>query len=123
MLYYFMLFFLFFFFLFFFFNDTATTEIYTLSLHDALPIPPFPAIVPATCMPWPCPSPTALSRRFAPPTQFVPASTSRSGCVRSAPVSSTAMATPLAALVPPPMRRTPVASEDERDVRAGGARR
>src|SRR5215216_8108766 len=32
---------------FFFFNDTATTEIYTLSLHDALPISladaPFPA--------------------------------------------------------------------------------
>src|SRR2546428_11894088 len=28
----------------FFFNDTATTEIYTLSLHDALPIcPPDPA--------------------------------------------------------------------------------
>src|SRR5437016_13387176 len=27
---------------FFFFNDTATTEIYTLSLHDALPI--YPAI-------------------------------------------------------------------------------
>src|SRR5205807_9550139 len=26
------------FFVFFFFNDTATTEIYTLSLHDALPI-------------------------------------------------------------------------------------
>ena len=26
------------FFLFFFFNDTSTTEIYTLSLHDALPI-------------------------------------------------------------------------------------
>src|SRR5260221_2086249 len=25
-------------FMFFFFNDTATTEIYTLSLHDALPI-------------------------------------------------------------------------------------
>src|SRR2546430_4485521 len=25
---------------FFFFNDTATTEIYTLSLHDALPIYP-----------------------------------------------------------------------------------
>src|SRR3712207_7845906 len=25
--------------IFFFFNDTATTEIYTLSLHDALPIP------------------------------------------------------------------------------------
>src|SRR6266540_3398330 len=30
----------FFFFFFFFFNDTATTEIYTLSLHDALPIYP-----------------------------------------------------------------------------------
>src|SRR2546430_10191050 len=28
-------------FFFFFFNDTATTEIYTLSLHDALPIYPF----------------------------------------------------------------------------------
>src|SRR3712207_9382830 len=26
----------------FFFNDTATTEIYTLSLHDALPICPGP---------------------------------------------------------------------------------
>src|SRR5471032_1957071 len=30
---------------FFFFNDTATTEIYTLSLHDALPISP-------TCSPF-----------------------------------------------------------------------
>src|SRR2546425_9780304 len=29
---------IFFGFFFFFFNDTATTEIYTLSLHDALPI-------------------------------------------------------------------------------------
>src|SRR6266566_1151184 len=28
---------------FFFFNDTATTEIYTLSLHDALPISPHTA--------------------------------------------------------------------------------
>src|SRR3712207_7744833 len=28
--------------MFFFFNDTATTEIYTLSLHDALPIYPPP---------------------------------------------------------------------------------
>src|SRR5476651_2913364 len=42
-----MTFFIFYFFLllvacffFFFFNDTATTEIYTLSLHDALPIWP-----------------------------------------------------------------------------------
>src|SRR2546427_2866735 len=29
---------------FFFFNDTATTEIYTLSLHDALPISCFPKV-------------------------------------------------------------------------------
>src|SRR2546430_15589139 len=32
--------------LFFFFNDTATTEIYTLSLHDALPISVRPAVRP-----------------------------------------------------------------------------
>src|SRR5260370_30774126 len=32
--------------LFFFFNDTATTEIYTLSLHDALPIYRGPGRVP-----------------------------------------------------------------------------
>src|SRR3712207_6865164 len=30
---------------FFFFNDTATTEIYTLSLHDALPIYPRPPVL------------------------------------------------------------------------------
>src|SRR5437588_11851159 len=36
---------------FFFFNDTATTEIYTLSLHDALPI--FPASPPwSRCSAW-----------------------------------------------------------------------
>src|SRR5207249_10142681 len=34
-----------FFYSFFFFNDTATTEIYTLSLHDALPIFAFTAVV------------------------------------------------------------------------------
>src|SRR5271167_5283718 len=32
-------------FFFFFFNDTATTEIYTLSLHDALPISGKPVYV------------------------------------------------------------------------------
>src|SRR5687768_17887808 len=32
--------------IFFFFIDTATTEIYTLSLHDALPIWPPPALRP-----------------------------------------------------------------------------
>src|SRR5688572_32981471 len=36
------------FFSFFFFNDTATTEIYTLSLHDALPILPV-LLLPASC--------------------------------------------------------------------------
>src|SRR3989441_10625000 len=34
-------------FFFFFFNDTATTEIYTLSLHDALPISTAPSACPA----------------------------------------------------------------------------
>src|SRR2546422_6435334 len=39
---------------FFFFNDTATTEIYTLSLHDALPISggPKPMMVPPGSV-WP----------------------------------------------------------------------
>src|SRR6266851_3842479 len=40
-------FYLFFLFI-FFFNDTATTEIYTLSLHDALPIPSSGAPPPVT---------------------------------------------------------------------------
>src|SRR5258707_1714110 len=35
-------------FFFFFFNDTATTEIYTLSLHDALPILQFAEAAPAS---------------------------------------------------------------------------
>src|SRR3989442_920481 len=34
----------------FFFNDTATTEIYTLSLHDALPISKSPGFKPARAM-------------------------------------------------------------------------
>ncbi len=38
----------FFFFFFFFFNDTATTEIYTLSLHDALPI--YRAVIVLFCL-------------------------------------------------------------------------
>src|SRR5215216_8029091 len=42
---------------FFFFNDTATTEIYTLSLHDALPISAaswaWPATCPAISCAWP----------------------------------------------------------------------
>src|ERR1022692_5322364 len=38
-------------FVFFFFNDTATTEIYTLSLHDALPIS---RRAPSPPGPWSC---------------------------------------------------------------------
>src|SRR2546430_13847428 len=39
---------------FFFFNDTATTEIYTLSLHDALPISPtiVATALPFNSQPW-----------------------------------------------------------------------
>src|SRR5205823_10205374 len=43
MLVFFLLLVCYFFLFFFFFNDTATTEIYTLSLHDALPISADPA--------------------------------------------------------------------------------
>src|SRR6266446_8246194 len=43
------IFFCFFLFFFFFFNDTATTEIYTLSLHDALPSSLGPIVASLTC--------------------------------------------------------------------------
>src|SRR5471030_3564411 len=42
-------------FVFFFFNDTATTEIYTLSLHDALPIYQQIALGKGEQDAWPCP--------------------------------------------------------------------
>src|SRR2546425_4227807 len=45
----------------FFFNDTATTEIYTLSLHDALPICRI-----KIC--WPRPPSTPCARRTTPAT-------------------------------------------------------
>src|SRR2546426_8710765 len=59
---------------FFFFNDTATTEIYTLSLHDALPIsqrrprashrdPRRPALLPER---------TAARKALAPPPRNLP---------------------------------------------------
>src|SRR5216683_5782422 len=52
-----------FFFFFFFFNDTATTEIYTLSLHDALPIPAKQRREPAyELQHGPSPSPARLCR-------------------------------------------------------------
>src|SRR5271165_7375956 len=43
----------------FFFNDTATTEIYTLSLHDALPI----------CIPWWKPGTNCICRPSNAPCQ------------------------------------------------------
>src|SRR6266516_6767162 len=50
--------------MYFFFNDTATTEIYTLSLHDALPIS-LPAIAPA--------APRSVTAAPPPPTDCSPA--------------------------------------------------
>src|SRR5215208_7725561 len=51
---------------FFFFNDTATTEIYTLSLHDALPIWPrrAPCSVAPTTSRRPRPRPDRKSTRL-----------------------------------------------------------
>src|SRR5580700_6728758 len=59
--------FLFRFFFFFFFNDTATTEIYTLSLHDALPISarwPARTSPPHTCSRSSTPRPDRKSTRL-----------------------------------------------------------
>src|SRR3984893_10622508 len=51
-------------FVFFFFNDTATTEIYTLSLHDALPISLASTVVPsmATVSPFSKPSSASMPK-------------------------------------------------------------
>src|SRR5215467_15830918 len=54
--------FIFYFYIFFFFNDTATTEIYTLSLHDALPIP--------ILIVWPCSC--AAAGALQPPSRLTP---------------------------------------------------
>src|SRR5256885_9600786 len=57
---------------FFFFNDTATTEIYTLSLHDALPIlPPSMPLQVRTILFPERDGGFIVSRRFAPPRKFV----------------------------------------------------
>src|SRR3712207_8513892 len=70
--------------IFFFFNDTATTEIYTLSLHDALPI--FTSTVPVVG----CKTPEIILRRVLLPAplrprmpRVVPGSTSRFTSSRS----------------------------------------
>src|SRR3989449_11426841 len=55
---------------FFFFNDTATTEIYTLSLHDALPISPATPKADTVGWGWDSPEAARLSGvRYAPPRQ------------------------------------------------------
>src|SRR5256885_14391276 len=51
------------FFFFFFFNDTATTEIYTLSLHDALPICRRTPSVPTSASRWE-PETSGLGRKM-----------------------------------------------------------
>src|SRR5947208_9506399 len=43
--------------LFFFFNDTPTTELYTLSLHDALPIFPASCFISSAAKCWVVPTP------------------------------------------------------------------
>ena len=69
--------FFFLFFVVFFFNDTATTEIYTLSLHDALPISkvgaPLPKNIPRfevvdIVSPTPAVPPAGTAVSFATPT-------------------------------------------------------
>src|SRR2546430_4284983 len=57
---------------FFFFNDTATTEIYTLSLHDALPICAMDACR-RSCGSPPISATTATTARWRAPTGFSPA--------------------------------------------------
>src|SRR3989442_14110017 len=55
------------FFSFFFFNDTATTEIYTLSLHDALPISGRARCRGIWCLQYSCFVAATLARRGANP--------------------------------------------------------
>src|SRR2546430_7631245 len=62
----------------FFFNDTATTEIYTLSLHDALPISAASCSTAAPCS----------AARAAPSSPSLPGAARR--CAASPPAASTA---------------------------------
>src|SRR2546421_9687258 len=62
---------------FFFFNDTATTEIYTLSLHDALPIS-----INWSTIRWRGPSDPNRSRSFSSPRTSSGTSSSRSTTCR-----------------------------------------
>src|SRR5215217_7113132 len=75
---------IFFFFVFFFFNDTATTEIYTLSLHDALPISPRPGVGSSTI-------PTRMSPSFSIIAAFKGSGAPRRGSRRASHRSSSAL--------------------------------
>src|SRR2546429_5310704 len=102
--------------LFFFFNDTATTEIYTLSLHDALPISP-PARAPRH--PFPCRA-AAIPR--CPPLSLRPTTCGTSP--RPSPPSSASRETPQSPLPPPPSpcrappaRSPPCPARDRKSIR------
>src|SRR5688572_32535164 len=72
--------------MFFFFNDTATTEIYTLSLHDALPISPAPGSVraaPRAAWPRAAASSAPTSTRSTTPHRARAASSTRLQVTRS----------------------------------------
>src|SRR2546422_10149616 len=69
---------------FFFFNDTATTEIYTLSLHDALPISAPVAVTPQV---WKALALTATKR--TPPATVLQEKRSQTSCPGTADRKST----------------------------------
>src|SRR3712207_8368573 len=72
--------------MFFFFNDTATTEIYTLSLHDALPIltlAPSTAGFPTTVSPFSFPNKRTWSKSIVESTSAVNFSTYNTSPSRS----------------------------------------
>src|SRR5215203_7469564 len=66
--------------LFFFFNDTATTEIYTLSLHDALPISAT-SLVALTATVWPMPTRTLAPLGVTRPAAMVTATVTSEGAL------------------------------------------
>src|SRR5258708_12669721 len=95
---------------FFFFNDTATTEIYTLSLHDALPISQGSCYRPSACR-------TSFATRralaIAPwtvafwPSDCVASPAKNSVASSGAPNSSPARLPPTAAYLQPPRGNGP----------------
>src|SRR5260370_30238218 len=79
---------------FFFFNDTATTEIYTLSLHDALPTP--------RCHP----SLATLMASLPAPSHAIPRARARNASARAFPSLLPPAAPPAVAAHAPPRRST-----------------